>query len=49
MEALVDMAEGNNKMREEITNIINRQMETGRAAVQARGRKLLKRLSRETS
>ncbi len=43
--ALTELALRNRSLRTEIIGLVNKQMESGSRAVQARGRKLLKRLS----
>ena len=45
LEALTDLAEKNQRILKEVINTIRLHVETGSPAVQARGRKLLKRLN----
>ncbi len=45
LEALTDLAEKNRTMVKEVINKIRLHVETGSPAIQARGRKLLKRLN----
>lgn len=43
--ALTELALSNRSLRAEVIGLVNKQMESGSPAVQARSRKLLKRLS----
>jgi HEAT repeat protein len=47
MQALADLAENDDQLRLKVIEVIKNMIETGSAAVKSRGRKLLKKLSRE--